>query len=96
MNLFIDSQADLVPQGDRLVITRHQEIPSEFLAGLAEERTRTRLRPGQEVNRVAAVPAVIVDQWMRQGFDIFRESNKAIVARLKAEHLDHFVTARGV
>ena len=43
---------------------------------------------------VAQIPTIVVEQWMREGFDIFRGEHSAadIVKRLKRENLHAFLT----
>jgi len=47
-----------------------------------------------DFHRVASIPTVVVEKWMREGFNIWDKNVKAseIVSRLKAEHLDGFLT----
>ena len=44
--------------------------------------------------RVASIPTVIVEKWMKEGFNIFDQNvdGKDIIKRLKAEGLDAFLT----
>ena len=42
--------------------------------------------------RVASIPAVVYDQWKREGFDALKEPPKAILKRLKQQNLDAFIT----
>ena len=44
--------------------------------------------------RVASIPVVVVEKWMREGFDIMSGKHTAaeIVKRLKQENLDAFLT----
>jgi hypothetical protein len=37
--------------------------------------------PSRELRRVASIPAVIVDQWYREGFNIFDPENRAELRR---------------
>ena len=43
---------------------------------------------------VAQIPTIVVEKWMREGFDIFSGEHTAaeIVARLKKENLHAFLT----
>jgi hypothetical protein len=69
-----------------------QTIDHDFLAGLRDTRTNSaNVREG-EMHRVASVPVAVVDKWLREGFDIFKETPRAIVARLNAEDLGVFIT----
>ena len=44
--------------------------------------------------RVASIPTVIVEKWMKEGFNIFDQNvdGKDIIKRLKAEGLEAFLT----
>jgi hypothetical protein len=44
--------------------------------------------------KVASIPAVVVEKWMREGFNILDQNidGREIVKRLKAENLDAFLT----
>ncbi len=76
----------------KLVIQRTQEIPSSFLDELRDERLHSDAAPIGNFMRVASIPTVVVEKWLREGFDIHKESAKAIVARLRAEDLSAFLT----
>lgn len=81
---------------DTLIIKHSQVIPGEFLDQLAERKkayTDTSFRAG-EFEEFACIPTVIVEKWLREGFDIYKENANAIVARLKREDLGAFLTGR--
>lgn len=73
-------------------IVRAQEIPLSFLEFLKDVRSAGPARG--DANLCASVPQAVVDQWLREGFDIYREDAKAIVARLRAQGLDAFITSK--
>ena len=77
---------------DGLVLERSQAIDSRYIDSLKAERAAS--LSGREGNfmRVASIPVAIVDKWKREGFDVFLEPARAIVARLNAESLDDFIT----
>jgi hypothetical protein len=69
-----------------------QIIPDDFLDTLKSERhAKAAIRAG-EYDRVCSVPAFVVELWMRQGFDYYRESARACVQRLRDQGLDAFIT----
>lgn len=72
-------------------IHRHQEIPDAFLADLREARQASHFTALPDAWRVASIPAALAETWLRQGFDIYRESAAAICARLRAEDLHAFL-----
>lgn len=76
-------------------IETFQDIPDSFLRECADKRAyQNNLFAPDEV-QVASVPAGLVDQWIREGFNIMSDRNitpEMIVARLKAEGFDKFIT----
>lgn len=73
---------------------RTQEIPQSFLDSLKEQRINSTNQKEGDYMRVASIPTVIVEKWMKEGFNIFDRNvdGKDIVKRLKAEGLDAFLT----
>jgi hypothetical protein len=41
--------------------------------------------------RVASIPTAVVEQWMREGFNIWEATGQEIVKRLKDQALDGFM-----
>ena len=77
------------------VFRRHtQNINQSFLDSLKEQRDASRNKREGDFMRVASIPTVIVEKWMREGFDIMNGEHTAaeIVKRLKAENLEAFLT----
>jgi hypothetical protein len=77
-----------------LVIKNQQQIPQSFLDRLKTSRDATEGNRMGDFHRVASIPTVVVEKWMREGFNIWDKNVKAseIVTKLKAEHLDAFLT----
>lgn len=75
-----------------LLIKHEQDIPDWYLTELEDQRNASVHKRDGDMVRVASVPEVLVDKWRSEGFDIFRESAAAIVARLKAEDATKFLT----
>ncbi len=91
-----DVHTDLLraPTGE-YTIARHQHIPQSFLDECADERNTGFARGAMpDAVTVCRVPVVVVEKWLREGFDIFAAENddRAIVRRLRAQGLDHFIT----
>ena len=79
-------------EGDNFVIQRCQDITDEFLAEnrrMREEQSRTRCR---EYHKVASIPVIFVHKWLKEGFNIYEETEAALVRKLKADGLDDFLT----
>lgn len=74
----------------QLGVFRAQEIPDTFVQGLRhiEETQRS---TGSEMRLAASVPAIFVSKWMSEGFNIYRESLKAIEAKCRQEGLEAFL-----
>lgn len=90
----IDSGVSFDENTDGLVIQTFQQIPKEFTDALKQERfDNSQTRVKGEYHRVASIPTVVIDKWMREGFDFWKASAKEIVAKLKNEHLDDFLTS---
>ena len=73
---------------------RTQEIPQSFLDSLKQQREDSLKQREGDYMRVASIPTVIVEKWMKEGFNIFDQNvdGKDIIKRLKAEGLDAFLT----
>jgi hypothetical protein len=75
-----------------LVIEKYQEIPQSFRDDLKAERHASKsVREGENM-RVASIPEVVVDKWLREGFPFWQADAKTIVAKLRMENLDDFIT----
>ena len=84
-----------VQQGDDVVRKHTQSIPTWHLDKLKEQRNASSQQREGDFMRVASIPTVVVEKWMREGFDILSDKNITgadIVKRLKAENLDAFLT----
>lgn len=74
------------------VIRRTQEITPEFLQTCHDNRVASNHAPAGEFEQVAAIPVIVVEQWKREGFDIYDQSAHAIMNRLRATDLHAFIT----
>ena len=77
------------------VFRKHtQTINDEFLTGLKEQRNASKDQREGDFMRVASIPVVVVEKWMREGFDVMSGKHSAaeIVKRLKQENLHAFLT----
>jgi hypothetical protein len=91
--MILDADAHLIASAGDLAIKRTQEIPDSFLADLRRARSDASSAPAGEMHRVASIPVALVEHWTREGFDVYREPAKAIIARLQRENLDAFITS---
>ena len=77
------------------VFRKHtQEISNDFLTSLKEQRNASLDQREGDFMRVASIPVVVVEKWMREGFDVMSGKHSAaeIVKRLKQENLHAFLT----
>ena len=90
----IGINTQFIQDGDTVVRKHTQEIPTQFVDQLKAERDNSSSVREGEFMKVASIPTVIVEKWMREGFNIFDKNinGKEIVKRLKAENLDAFLT----
>ncbi len=91
--VFEDKAVSFGNNADGLFVKHAQEIPDDFLSGLRTERSHNASHKAGEMHRVASIPVVLVEMWLKEGFDIHKESAKAIVARLRSHDLDAFITS---
>lgn len=80
------------PGEDGLAIKRSQEIPDWFLDDLKSDKLDSTTAPAGDFHRVCAVPVALVEQWLTEGFDVYKEPAQAIIKRLRAAQLDAFIT----
>lgn len=79
---------------EKLVVKKEQQIPQSFMDRLKSFRDDSSNRRMGDFERIASIPTVVVEKWMREGFNIYDKNvtAKEIVARLRLEHLDGFLT----
>lgn len=87
----LGSETDYIQDGDRVTRKHTQIITDAFIEDLRDNRYNSHnVREGHTM-RVASIPVVIHEKWLREGFDLFKEPHKKVVAKLKAENLDAFI-----
>lgn len=82
--------------GGGLVIKQQQYIPDQFVTDCRNERADSLSTRAVTFHRVASIPTAFVDKWKALGFDINVEPVSAILARLRKEELDGFITSNKV
>lgn len=85
-------ETDYIQHHDGVVRKHTQNITQNFLDDLKDARTASKNQKEGEYMRVASIPTAVVEQWMREGFNIYEASGKEIVKRLREQHLDYFLT----
>lgn len=75
------------------VVRKDQYITDDYLDGLAESRFES-TAPSKDLHRFASIPVVVIEKWMREGFDVLngQHTAKEIMDRLRSEDLDAFIT----
>lgn len=91
MSLLDVSAAPIIEHGQITAIKRVQEIPEGHLRDL--DAIRSAPNRNSEFRLVASVPVALVEHWKAQGFDMMTASAKEIVARLRTENLEAFITS---
>lgn len=79
---------------NNFTIQHSQHIDQSFLDNLRETRENSLSQQEAEYMSVASIPVAVHEQWLREGFDLMTEPAHAIVARLKQENLDAFLTTK--
>ena len=76
------------------VFRKHtQDIDQNLIDSLARQRHETAGKREGEFMHVASIPTIIVEKWMREGFNVMSGEHSAaeIVKRLKQENLEAFL-----
>ena len=80
-------------EGDDKWTAKHtQNISQAFLDDLKDAKHDSAKAPIGDMMRVASIPTAVIEQWTREGFNIYEESGKAIIKRLREQSLDAFIT----
>lgn len=91
-----DLQTGVLRDNDdrNFTIKQTQHIPQSFLDTLKRQRDSSLDFKEKEYMTVASVPVSVHEKWLREGFDMLKEPAFKIVARLKQENLDAFITTK--
>jgi hypothetical protein len=94
---FTTGKQKLVKSSDgTLAIQRTQYIDPGYLKDLREEYDNSSNAPAGNFHRCASVPVEIADKWRREGFDVFFEPAANIIAKLRKEQMDYFITTKKI
>jgi hypothetical protein len=77
---------------DGIFVKKEQHISDSFLDRNKDLRFESKQKAG-EYHHMASIPVVVVEKWLKEGFDVYREPAKAIIKRLKQENLEAFLTS---
>lgn len=90
--LIEDAGTNIVEGVGQLAIRTQQEVPEWFIDNLKAIKAESGNKREGEFMLACSIPVVIHHQWLKEGYDCTREPARKTIARLKAMHLDHFVT----
>ena len=82
---------DYLEQGGDLVMKNTQHITQAFLDDLKDARNESASKKEGDLMRAASIPVAVVDQWTREGFNIYEATGKEIIKRLRDQNLDYFL-----
>lgn len=92
VSTLIDANTTFGENADGLFQEHTQVLTDDFMESLKSERyAKAALRAGEH-DRVASIPTFVVELWLRQGVPFYQMSAKQIVAKLRADDLDAFIT----
>ena len=82
---------DFLEQGNDLVRKHTQHISQAFLDDLKDSRNASTTSKPSEFMRAASIPVAVIEQWTREGFNIYEATGKEIIKRLRDQNLDYFL-----
>tara|TARA_B110000977_G_scaffold106563_1_gene138876 strand:- start:552 stop:956 length:405 start_codon:yes stop_codon:yes gene_type:complete len=93
---FHDVQTNVLRDNDEnnFTIKHSQHIPQEFLDRVRKQREDSLDHKEKDYMTVASVPVSVHEKWLREGFDMLKEPAFKILARLRQEDLDAFITTK--
>lgn len=86
-----DIEADWIPEFSDMTMKQSQHISQDFLDNLKEDRIQSMGRREGDYMKVASIPIIVIDQWKREGFNIYEHSGEEIIARLQKQNLGAFM-----
>jgi len=87
----IQSNTDFIHESDALVRKHTQNITQAFLDDLKDARNESTSKPMGDFHKVASIPTVVAEKWLREGFDLWEATGEQIVRKLKAEDMGAFM-----
>jgi len=84
-------ETEYLQEGDRVTFKNTQNITTAFLDDLRDSRNASTETREKDFQRVASIPVVVHEQWLREGFDLYKASVKEITKRLRDQSLDYFM-----
>lgn len=87
----IQSNTDFIMDAGSLVRKHTQTISQAFLDDLKDARNESTSKPMGEFHRIASIPTVVAEKWLREGFDLWEATGEQIVRKLQAEDMGAFM-----
>lgn len=72
---------------------REQYIPPELIDQNRADFEASKNRKSLEFERYASIPSVIYYKWMDEGYDPDEHTPEDVIAKLKRENLEYFITS---
>lgn len=80
---------------DKLVVCRSQDV-SGYLERNRRERAEFRRRLNSSMRKVAEIPLIVIEQWMKEGINIFdRNDAKKVQQKLNSPEYAYLRTSPG-
>lgn len=84
-------ETEYLQEGDRVTFKNSQNITTAFMDDLKDSRNASTETREKDFQRVASIPVVVHEQWLREGFDLYKASVTEITKRLRDQSLDYFM-----
>ena len=84
-------ETEYLQEGNNVTFKNTQNITTAFLDDLKDSRNASTETREKDFQRVASIPVVVHEQWLREGFDLYKASVKEITKRLRDQSLDYFM-----
>lgn len=85
------SETGFIMDAGSMVRKHTQNITQAFLDDLKDARNESTSKPTGEFHRIASIPTVIAERWLREGFDLWEATGEQIVRKLKSEDMAAFM-----
>ena len=84
-------ETEYLQEGNNVTFKHTQEITPAFMDDLRDSRNASSETREKDFQRVASIPVAVHEQWLREGFDLYKASVKEITKRLRDQSLDYFM-----
>ena len=87
----LQTETDFVSDHGDLFQKHTQHISQSFLDDLKDARNDSTSKPMGEFHRIASIPTVVAEKWLREGFDLWEATGEQIVRKLQTEDMGAFM-----